>query len=103
MTLPPRYTLAYYGRWLTSNAFLSWGAGQRCEDRGWITRFNSMFGHELYLTEKGTAEAERRMVEWVCSHDSNLSPHYDEERFSDDGAPVRDAIHVRRLHQQRST
>ena len=83
--LPNRYRLSSYGRWLHDDGYLSTSAGAECQKRGWITRHNSIFGHEVYLTDAGRIEAERRIGGWHALHDCTLRHIDDDGRMADDG------------------
>src|SRR5574340_1203999 len=54
--LPQRYWRSPYGRWLDRDGYLSTSAGSECQKRGWITRINSVYGHQVYLTNAGRIE-----------------------------------------------
>lgn len=85
--IPPRSIYIGNGQWRREYDYLSNAAGAICVERGWISRFNSIFGHEVYDTPAGIDEAMRRGIPipepepWLRTTDQF-------DRWADDGGRV---------------
>jgi hypothetical protein len=77
---------------MDDDALLSRAAAASCREKGWTHWFCSVFGDEIYLTDAGKAEAERRHVDFLASFDANNAALDADGRYDDDGgAPAPEA------------